>query len=159
MWITFGLFLCEHDHFMDYWSHFDCLFRFVLICQSLFCFVNRAEFPYIERFRTCFRATYPHIKSHNVQVPHILTLSLSIPYGNHSTGTTGAAWHLSFVVAYACTILRLGLQLPCNVPIYRASAHEASGVTFALSVQLPHMRRHSVSGLSLWAYLVRFLLA
>lgn len=36
---------------------------------------------------------------------------------------------------------------------------EASGVTFALSVQLPHMRRHSVSGLSLWAYLVRFLLA
>ncbi len=75
--------LCEHDHFMDYWSHFDCLFRFVLICQSLFCFVNRAEFPYIERFRTCFRATYPHIKSHNVQVP------TSSPFNyQYLTGTT-----------------------------------------------------------------------
>lgn len=44
-------------------------------------------------------------------------------------------------------ILRRGLRL-----------HDTE-TRLATTVQLPHMRRHSVSGLSLWAYLVRFLLA
>ncbi|EOE1424427.1 hypothetical protein ACJ9AZ_003327 [Providencia stuartii] len=71
MWITFSLFRCERDHLFGWWGQFDYLFGFVLICQSLFCLVNRAGFPHIYWLATCFRATFPHIKPHNVQAPHI----------------------------------------------------------------------------------------